>query len=180
MSQILSTRSARCCSAFLSAGALVVLLLAGTNAKAADVNSLFQQARVTAGQLDRDAARLESYTKSNMAWKTHSAQITEIKEHINKAGSILSQLHAAREDAKPWQQDGIDAITPTLKELASNTEAAINHLNENPKRLKDPDYLQYVRSNATLAHELATALDNIVEFENTKTKMEQLETKLGK
>ena len=180
MPKTLSKRSTFWCSAFLSTGALLVLFLAGPNAMAADVSSLFQQARVTAGQLDRDAAMLESYTKSNIVWKTHSAKITEIKEHINKAGSILSELHTAREGAQPWQQDGIDAITPTLKELASNTEAAINHLNENPKRLTNPDYLQYVRSNAELAHELATALNNIVEFENTKTKMQQLETNLGK
>ena len=45
-------------------------------------------------------------------------------------------MQAARADAKPWHQDAIDRITPVLKELASNTEAVINHLNATPKQLK--------------------------------------------
>lgn len=114
---------------------------------AADVTALFQEARTTATQLNRDAATMESFTRSNLNWKSHSAQIARIREHINKAGSILSEIQAARADTKPWHQDAIDGITPLLKQLAGNTESMINHLNENPKHLKDPTYVQYLRSN---------------------------------
>lgn len=178
MFRLLSGRPVYRCSVLLSIS-LSVLLLTQTHAMAADLTALFQEARTTATQLNRDAATLESYTRSNLDWRSHAAQIARIKEHVNKAGSILSQLHAAREDAQPWHQDAIDGITPVLKELASNTESAINHVNENPKLLKDPTYEQYLKSNAQLASELSAAVGNIVDYDNTKTKMEELETKLG-
>jgi hypothetical protein len=154
-----------------------MLLLTQTNVTAADVAALFQEARSTAIQLNRDAATMESFTRSNLTWQSHSAQIARIKEHINKAGSILSQMQAARADAKPWHQDAIDGITPALKELASNTESIINHLNETPQQLKDPTYVRYLQSNAKLASELSAAVGNVVDYDNTKTKMEELEAK---
>ena len=88
-------------SALLSIGTLLVLLLAQI-AMAADVAALFQEARETATQLKKDAATMERYTRSNLSWQGHGAQIAEIKEHINKVGLILSQMQAARGDAKPW------------------------------------------------------------------------------
>ena len=157
-----------------------MLLLTDTGAIAADLTALFQEARTTATQLNRDAETMESFTRSNLNWQSHSAQITQIKDHINKAGSILSQMQAARGEAKPWHQDAIDGITPALKELASNTESIINHLNENPRRLKDPTYMQYLKSNAQSARELAAAVGNVVDYDRTRTKMEELEATSGR
>jgi CHASE3 domain sensor protein len=164
----------------LLVGAVCVLLLTDTGAMAADVTALFQEARSTATQLNRDAATMESFTRSNLSWQSHNAQIARIKDHINKAGSILSQMQAARGDAQPWHQDAIDGITLELKQLASNTESIINHLNENPKHLKDPTYVQYLRSNAQSASELAAAVGNVVDYDRTRTKMEELDAKVGR
>lgn len=122
---------------------------------------------------------MESYTRMNVTKQSHAAQITQIKGHINKAGSILSDLQAARGDAKPWHQDAIDRITPVLKELAANTESIIDTLNTNPNRLKDPTYQQYLKSNAELASELATSVSNTVDYDSTKAKIEELQAKLG-
>jgi hypothetical protein len=89
-------------------------------------------------------------------------------------------MQAARGEAKPWHQDAIDGITPALKELASNTESIINHLNENPRRLKDPTYMQYLKSNAQSARELAAAVGNVVDYDRTRTRMEELEATSGR
>ena len=62
-----------------------------------------------------------------------------------------------------------------LKQLAANTESVINHLNENPNRLKDPSYTQYLNSNEELASELSAAAGNIVDYDNPRAKMEELE-----
>ena len=178
MFRLFSKRTVRR-SALLSMGGLLVLLLTQTSAMAADVTALFQQARSLAVQLNRDAATMESFTRSNLSWQTHSGQITTIREHINNAGSILSQMQAARGDAKPWHQDAIDGISPLLKQMASNTDAIITHLNENPRRLRDPNYVAYVRSNSQSARQLSAAIGNIVDFDNTRNRMEELAGKLG-
>jgi hypothetical protein len=179
MSRILSRRSYEQ-TALLSIAALLLLLLQPSNAMAGDVAALFQQARTTASQLSKDASIMESYSRSNLHWKSHGAQVTRIKDHIDKATSIVSQMQSARGDAEPWHQDAIDGLVPVLKELASNTESIINHLNENPKRLKDPSYVQYLKSNAQSASELSAAVGNVVDYDKTKTKMEELEAKLGR
>jgi len=179
MPQLLSGRCIYRCSAMLSTGVFFALLLAHSSASASDVSTLFQQARTTANQLNRDAAIMESYARTRVTWQSHGHQIDRIKEHINTAGSILSQLHSAREDAQPWHQDAIDGITPMLKQLAANTESIINRLNETPKMLRDPKYIEYLDSNAQLAKALAAAIRNVVAYDETKTKMEELETKLG-
>ena len=179
VSRLSSERSVYRWSALL-VGAVFMLLSTETRTMAADVTALFQEARATATQLSRDAATMESFTRSNVSWRSHSAQINRIKDHINKAGSILSQMQAARGDAKPWHQDAIDGITPALKQLASNTESIINHLNETPKHLKDPTYEEYLRSNAQSASELAAAVGNVVDYDRTRTRMEELDAKLGR
>lgn len=184
MPRLLSDRCVYRRSALLNLGASLVLLLAPiyvvaqTGETAADLTALFQKARTTANQLNRDAAIMESYTRSRPSWTTHSAQIARIRTHINEAGSTLSQMQSARGGAKPWQQDAIDGITPALKELASNTESIINHLTENPRQLKDPTYMQYLRSNAQSASELASAVSNVVDYDRTRTRMEELQAKL--
>jgi hypothetical protein len=106
--------------------------------RAADLATLFQDARTVAGQLRRDSLTMETYTRSGVAWQSHAAQIELIKQHINKAGSILSDMQAARGDAKPWHQETIDRITPVLKQLADNTTAIIDRLNSKPTNLRDP------------------------------------------
>ena len=85
MSRLLSERSVYRWSALL-VGAVFGLLLTDINAMAADLTALLQEARTTATQLNRDAATMESFTRSNLTWQSHSAQITQIKDHINKAG----------------------------------------------------------------------------------------------
>jgi hypothetical protein len=179
MSRILCKRSVYGPKALLSIAALLLLLLSQSDAMAADVTALFQQARTTATQLSKDASIMESYARSNLNWKSHGAQITRIKDHIDKAGSIVSHMQSARGDAEPWHQDAIDGLVPVLNELASNTESIINHLNENPKQLKDPTYVQYLKSNAQSASELSAAVGNVVDYDKTKTKMEKLKAKMG-
>ena len=135
--------------------------------------------RATATQFKTDAGLMESYTRSNLSWQSHASQITQIKEHINKAGSIVSQMQSARSDAKPWHQEAIDEITPVLKDLASNTEDVINRLNANPKNLKTPDYQAYLKTNAQLAAELERVIADTVDADNTRAKIEELKAKLG-
>jgi hypothetical protein len=159
--------------------ALLVLPEMQTAATAADLATLFQEARTTASQLRKDAATMETYTRSNLSWQSHGSQITEIRQHINKAGSILSEMQAARADAQSWHQEAIDRITPVLNELASNTEAVIRQLNENPGRLKTPTYQGYLKDNADLAVELANIVGDAVNADNIRTKIETMQAKLG-
>ncbi len=179
MFQLRLRRSVSWASMSVSVSALLLWPAMQAAAMAAALTTLFQEARTTATQLRADALTMETYTRSNMSWQSHAAQISEIKQHINKAGSILSDMQAARADAKPWHQDSIDRITPVLKELASNTEAVINHINAAPKQLQFPDYQSYLKDNAELATDLSKIVGDTVDSDNVRTRIEALQAKLG-
>jgi len=65
-----------------------------------------------------------------------------------------------------------------VRELATNTTAAINQLNQNITRPTTPDYAEYLRENADTARQLADSISNFVEYGQTRARMEQPEQKL--
>ena len=69
-------------------------------------------------------------------------------------------------------------MLPVLKELATNTTAAINHLNENKLRPTTGSYPQYLRENAEAAHNLADMISSFVKYGDSRAKVEKLEQKL--
>ena len=90
----------------------------------------------------------------------------------------MEQLTAARASASPWQQVAIDRMIPLLKELASNTTAAINHLSENKLRPTSGQYTEYLRANADTAHQLSDMISSVVPYGQTQAKLDKLEQKL--
>lgn len=165
----------------LLAVAVLVVGLTGASSlsRAADATSLLEQSQASAAQLRRDAVEMETFTRSNMSWQSHAQQIDRIKEHVNRSGQILSQLHDARSEASHAQQEAIDWITPLLQEIASNTTAIINHLSEHQGRTWTPGYQDLVRDNARLATELSGAITDVVDYGRTKARIDELEQKLG-
>jgi len=140
------------------------------NPGAGDVSALFQDARATAAQLERDVIEMENYARSKVSWQTHGVQITAIKNHINKAGQIAAQLEMSRSKAETWHLNAIDRITPLLRELASNTEAMIERINQQ-KNMTDPAYNAYLKSNEALATELSNLISETVNYDKTKGEM---------
>src|SRR5689334_24028347 len=124
---------------------------------ASEVSQLLESTRTISNQLSRDVTQMESLTRSKVTWQSHSAQIEPIRNHINQAGKLVGQLEETRAGAARWQQDAIDRITPLLKEMASNTDSIIDHLNK-AKRVWDPSYQEYLRANHELADELAKTI----------------------
>jgi cell division septum initiation protein DivIVA len=73
-----------------------------------EVSKLLEDIKVQAADLQRDS--------------------DELKDRINKIGETIQKLQNMR-SASPWQQEAIDRIIPVAQKLASNTTAAIEHLN---------------------------------------------------
>jgi hypothetical protein len=87
-------------------------------------------------------------------------------------------LQELRNSASPWQQEAIDRISPVAQKLASNTTAAIEHLNKEPARTHEPQYQQFIKSNAEAATNLATLVKDFVEYGKTRTNLEAYERRL--
>ncbi len=144
-----------------------------------EVTQLLADAREKAAELSRDADEMESLIRTEVSWQTHAAMLENVKDHVNELGRIAAQLEQKRDSASAWQQEAIDRMLPVLRELAANTTAAINHLNENKGRpLETSSYPQYLRENAEAAHNLSDMISSFVKYGDSRAKVEKLEQKL--
>jgi len=154
------------------------------NVRAADqpdnkeVSRLLEDIKVQAADLQRDSEELESFARSNTSWESHAEELNRIKEGINTIGKTIARLQELRNSASPWQQEAIDRISPVAQKLASNTTAAIDHVNKEPARTHEPQYQQYIKSDAEAATNLATLVKDFVEYGKTRTNLEAYERRL--
>jgi hypothetical protein len=163
---------------WLVAAAMLGVCSLWANAADQDVDQLLQQARTQALQLRRDSSTLETFSRSSVSWRSHTTQINAIRTHVNQLGQTLSQLQAARDSAGKAYQQAIDRIQPILQELASNTTAIIDHLNQNPRNLTDPTYRQFLRANSDLAANLAQETSDIVAFASAQRRFDELKARV--
>jgi hypothetical protein len=67
-----------------------------------------------------------------MSWQSHAEELDRIKERINATGKTIRKSQNLRSSSSPRPREAIDRIIPVAQKLASNTAAAIEHLNKNP------------------------------------------------
>jgi uncharacterized protein YfaS (alpha-2-macroglobulin family) len=159
-------------------------LMSPTATKAAElrdseqITQLLADAKAEAVELKSDASDMESFTKSKLSWQTYAGKAEMIKEHVNQTGKLVARLKEAEAYGSPWQQAAIQRIEPLLQELAANTEATINHLNENRSKIHFAPFKDYVRVNYELATDLEALIRDFVNYGEAKRKFERLGDKL--
>jgi hypothetical protein len=132
---------------------------------------------VISEQLKRDSATLESFRFSRMDWRSHVYQLNVAKEHVNEIGERLMRLQAIRNTSEPWQQKAIDTIVPIGVNLASQTNNAINLLNENRPQVKHPDYTERVTMLADDAERMSHSVDAYLDLSAAQNKLDSLQGK---
>jgi len=164
---------------------LVTFLLLSISGRAIAVRDDSQQlaqvlgeARDEAAELARDADEMGSLIRTDVSWQTHAVMLDRIKDHVNNMARIVAKLTETRTSGSELQEQAVDRILPLLKDLAVNTTAAINYLNQNKSRpLTDP-YNQYLLDNADTAHQLSSTVSSLFEYEKSMTKIAKLKNKL--
>jgi hypothetical protein len=142
------------------------------------VTKLLTVARTQSYLISVDATQLQSYTRSDLDWRTHAKQITRVKNHINATAKTVAALEAAKSQAAEWQVVAINRILPYLREMAEDTTNAIEFLNKNQSRLNDKDYKEYLQANSDTSHELAGLIAQFVDYGNSKGNYDKLQKKL--
>ncbi len=165
--------------ALLAAGCLLTpAVMRAQQADGERISKLLSEAKAEAVQLRNDSDELVSITRSSKAWQTYGEKIEMIKEHVNATGKLLTDMREAEAVADPWQKSAIEQIEPLLRELASNTERTIKHLNENQNRVHMPEMKDLAKANLALAKDLETLIRDYVEYGNAKQTYERLSGKL--
>jgi hypothetical protein len=162
--------------ALLASGSLMI----PTALKAADspeITKLLTDAKAVAVKLKADSEDMESFTRSTMTWRGYMSKLDVIKDHVNNTGKLLAKLKDAETTGSPWQQAAIKQIESLLKELADNTTATINHLNDNQAKVHAPAFTDYVKANYDLATDLEALIRDFVDYGSAKEKFESLASK---
>jgi hypothetical protein len=150
-----------------------------TTQGSAQASRLLKEIQSIAHDLRRDAAVLESYKLGRLSWQSHAHQLTLAKQHINAIGSRIENLQAIRSAAEPWQQQAIDAIVPVAAQLASRTEKAISHLNDNRSHLFAPAYTDHLSAIATNSDQMKQSVDVFLELASTQDKLDNLRERIA-
>jgi hypothetical protein len=143
-----------------------------------EASKLLKQIRAGAFQLTKDTDTLESLSRMRVSRESYVQSLELVKAHINKTGEQLARLQAIKGDVAPWQQAAIDHIAPIAVELAANTEAAINHINESPNYLYSPEYQSTLSAIANDATEMRNSISNFLNLAAAQQKVDDLQMKI--
>ncbi len=166
--------------ALLVAGYLLIptAVRASEPMDSAEITKLLNDVKTEAMELRHDSEDLDTFVRSRLTWESHAGKIDMVKAHINNTGKLLTKLKAAEASGELWQQTAIQRIEPLLMELASNTEATIDHLNKNQARVHFPEFRDYVKANYELSVDLEELIRDFVGYGEAKDKLERLERKI--
>ena len=181
--EIMPEKIVRWASGILAILTLVMFLpiplpATSSTAENPEVTRLLDEARDEAAVLSKDADQMEALTRSDVSWQTHAAMLDTIKDHVNTLARTINKLNSMRDSASEWQRQAIDRAIPLMNDLATNTNAAINHLNENRLRPTSGNYTEYLKENAETAHELSNMISSFVRYGETRAKLDKLEQRL--
>jgi hypothetical protein len=143
-----------------------------------EISTLLSNARWEALELRDDSDKMVSFSRSALRVQSFAGKLTEVKDHVNKAGKLLAKLDQLRGTGSPWQQQAVDRITPLLKELAANTEATINHFNDNRMLVHSKELAEYCSVNYELAKELAALVEDFIDYGETQATFAELQKKV--
>lgn len=128
-----------------------------------------------ASQLHRDADTLNSPRLSRVSWQTHSRHLGNLRDHVNQLGRSLAELEALKPTANENQRMAIEHARPHLVSIAQSTTRAIELLNDNRGSVHFPEYGEAASAIYDHADTLQTKLDAILDFEDAKARLDELE-----
>jgi DNA repair ATPase RecN len=129
----------------------------------------------TASQLRRQADTLTADRNSRVSWETHSRHLGNLKDHVNQLGKSLAALEAMKPAASENQRLAIEHARPHLVSIAQSTTRALELLKDNRGSIHFPEYGEAASDIYDHADTLHTKLDAILDFEDAKARLDELE-----
>lgn len=142
------------------------------------INELFHNIRQHAMLAEQDAELLESYTRSSVSWETHARRIEAMRSQVKELAEDYNQASSLRSEGSPWQQDAIDHLQPLLQGMADHIKATIDHLRENPSKIRMQPWIDYVHANRDYAAKATELIRDYVTYGEAKATADDLEKKL--
>jgi signal transduction histidine kinase len=172
-------------NALLVMGVLVVPLLFhwplaayATRPENQELTELLSEASGEALELAGDADEMQTLIFNDTNWVTHALMLAKVKGHVDNMALIIEKLSKAQKSGSELQEQAVEQMLPLVKELSTNTTAAINCLNRNKARPITDSYAQYLNKNAETARQLSSIISSLLEYQKSMAEIEKLRSKL--
>jgi hypothetical protein len=144
------------------------------------ITAQLNAAKPIVNKIVKDANELQSFSQTNgPGWETHAAVLSRIKNDVNKLQENMRGLQSHRATSSGWQQDAIDRVISLANDLAANMNAAIDQLNKSKTRPTASPYPEYLKANAQIAKDLSDEINGVIDYGQTKAKMDSLQKQLS-
>lgn len=142
------------------------------------IAQMLDDANAEAIELASDADDMKAMIGSDTNWVNHALMLAKIKGHVDTLNLIMNKLGKMQGSGSDLQRQAIQQMMPLVKELSENTTAALNYLNQRKTRPVSETYTKYLRRNAETAHQLASMISSLVDYEKSMTDVQRLRNSL--
>ena len=118
---------------------------------------------------------LQSFLNNRLSWESHSAQLSELRHHVNQLGKSLVELQAQKGMATAGQAMAIEHAGPHLASVAERLTRALELVREDRNNIRWQEYAEVVDGMHDHARDLHNKIDTILDYENAKVRLDKLE-----
>ena len=136
--------------------------------------------RVSAAAIEHDADQLARFASDpQVSVESHSQNLMDIKEEINKMGREMAVLDAEHDALPEWEQQAVSKALPLLKDSAANAESALEYLNANKSHLWTETYRGYADQVRQDSEQVAKTLTDYLKLARLEGQERRLQDNLG-
>jgi len=107
---------------------------------------------------------------SNASWEVHAERLQALKDDVNEMGRILTRLDERRASLSPSDRETLDHAAALLKNMAANSQSAIQFLNADQQNFWQPSYRKNVSSLVNESTQLASSIEHTISLDKAHAK----------
>ncbi len=142
--------------------------------------SLLGDIQVQAADASTYASELQTYAlASDVSWQSHAVALEAVKADINAIAKEVAQLRILRDSCTPEQQKAIDNAALLVAEMAANTTAAMQYLNNHQGEFWRAGYRGEVTNLLSESERLGKSAGEAVQLARLRNKEMRIDKDLG-
>lgn len=165
------------CVFALSAAVAIVPAMARPNVAEKAMNNANAETRT----IDDTAQKLYlEAPDGELSWQGQSVRLEQLKDSVNQVADQVAHLNLWQNMETRQEQKAVRESQPLLKDMATQTSAAIRFLNENAHGLFEPEYRDHLKKIANDAEQMHRLFQESTKLHSLNIEAAQLRHKLNR
>jgi hypothetical protein len=126
-----------------------------------------------------DELNTYSWQPNEIGFRLQANWLNQARDQVNRMDETLTRLRTIRPATMPWEQKAIDRVTPSMVELTSATESAIEFLNGHEVYPFSSSYVADSSNMYSDASRIARTVGKFQEYAAATREVRELRPQLG-